>query len=305
LLVRAPEPVLLERLIDELWGERPPATAQHAVQVHVSGVRKTLRASGGEAAVRSSPSGYVLDVDPERVDARRFERLLGAAQRVLAEDPSHARELFETALELWRGPPLGEFSQFEFARLEAVRLEELRAVAVEGQVEARLACGEHTAVLGAITALVAASPLSEGPRRLLMLALYRGGRHAEALAAYRDACVALDEIGLQPGPELRHLEEAILRHDDSLLAPSAAAGLVDADAGLSRVVDGPAPASAGAVGGVAEADRAEESAPVGRRKVVTAPFCDVTGSTALGEELDPEALHGVMNRDFAGVAGGD
>ena len=124
------------------------------------------------------------------------------------------------ALELWRGPPLVEFGRFEFARLEADRLEELHAVALEGLVEARLSCGEHGEVIAAITALVAANPLRERPRRLLMLALYRSGRHAEALGAYRDACAALDEIGLQPGPELRQLEEAILRHDASLRAES-------------------------------------------------------------------------------------
>ena len=147
LILDAPEPVSVGRLVDELWGERPPVTAQHAVQVYVSGIRKILRAGGG-VAVRSSPSGYVLDVDLERVDARQFERLLGDAQRVLGDDPPHARELFAKVLELWRGPPLAELSQFDFVRAEADRLEELRAVAVEGLVEARLACGEHGEVIG-------------------------------------------------------------------------------------------------------------------------------------------------------------
>ena len=124
---------------------------------------------------------------------------------------------------MWRGRPLDEFGQFDFARRETDRLDELYAFAVEGRVEARLACGEDADVLGQITGLVAANPLRERPRRLLMLALYRGGRHAEALAAYRDACSALDEIGLRPGPELRQLEQAILRHDASLHAPGLAA----------------------------------------------------------------------------------
>jgi predicted ATPase/class 3 adenylate cyclase/DNA-binding winged helix-turn-helix (wHTH) protein len=269
LLIGAPEPVSRDRLVDELWGERPPATAQHAVQVYVSGIRKILRAGGGGVAVRGSRSGYVLEVDPERVDARRFERLLSEAQRVLAEDPSRARELFRAALGLWRGPPLGEFSQFEFARAEADRLEELRAVAVEGQVEARLACGEHDGVIGTLTALLAGNPLRERPRRLLMLALYRGGRHAEALAAYRDACAALDEIGLQPGPELRKLEQAILRHDESLIASSAGAGV-----GSSQGDD---------------ADRARSSTvPSGDFQVagpVTMLFTDIEGSTRMLDRL--------------------
>ena len=238
LLVRAPEPVSGDRLIDELWGERPPASAQHAVQVYVSGIRKALRAGAGEVAVRSSQAGYALELDVEQVDARRFERLLGEAQRVLAADPSHARALSEEALSLWHGSPLAELGQFDFARLEADRLEELRAAAVEGLVEARLACGEHREVIESIRGLVAANPLRERPRWLLMLALYRSGRHAEALAAYRDACAALDEIGLQPGPELRALEQAILRHDESLLA-SAEAAEVSADWGNGAAVGSP------------------------------------------------------------------
>jgi class 3 adenylate cyclase len=302
LLASAPEAVSHDRLTDELWGERPPATAQHALQVYVSGIRKVLRAGGGAATVRSSPSGYVLEVDAERVDTRRFERLVGEAQRALLGDPSHARELFVKALELWRGPPLVEFRRFEFARLEADRLEELHAVALEGLVEARLSCGEHSEVIAAITALVAVNPLRERPRRLLMLALYRSGRHAEALGAYRDACAALDEIGLQPGPELRKLEEAILRHDASLGAPpvtaDAAAEVLAAD---GRSPEGSTASSLPGVApveGLADGEASPSVPPRQARKVVTALFCDVTGSTALGEELDPEALHAVMNRYF-------
>ena len=135
-----------------------------------------------------------------------------------------------------------------------------------------------------------------------MLALYRSGRHAEALDAYRDACVALDEIGLQPGPELRQLEEAILRHDASLGAPS-----VPADAAAEVLAaDGRSPKGSAAstlpgvapVEGLADGEASPSVPPRQTRKVVTALFCDVTGSTALGEELDPEALHAVMNRYF-------
>jgi class 3 adenylate cyclase len=164
-------------------------------------------------------------------------------------------------------------------------------------VEVRLAQGEHAEVIDQITALVLANPLRERPRRLLMLALYRAGRHAEALAAYRDAVAALDEIGLQPGPELRKLEEAILRHDEALRAPGEAAEPVD-----RVVVDEPDRSlrpddrTHAASGGKPERSRVSRSSAPGRRKVITALFCDVTGSTALGEELDPEALHDVMNR---------
>ena len=207
-------PVSRDRLVDGLWGERPPASAAHAVQVYVSAIRKILRAAGDPPVrLAGSPAGYVLEADPEQVDARRFARLIDDGQRALAADPLRARNLFEQALSLWRGPPLADLVEFDFAAREARRLEELRAAAVEGIVEARLALGEHDQVLGQISGLVAANPLRERPRRLLMLALYRLERHAEALAAYRDACAALDEIGLQPSPELRALEQAILRHE--------------------------------------------------------------------------------------------
>lgn len=220
LVVAAPEPVSRDRLVDELWGERPPASAAHAVQVYVSGIRKVLRAAGTDNAVRSVPSGYALSVAAEEIDARRFERLVSEARRVLGDDPARARELFGEALGLWRGPALAGLVQFEFARREADRLEELRSGAVQGSLEARLACGDDVGVVAPLADLVAENPLRERTCELLMLALYRCGRHAEALSAYRDACEALDEIGLQPGPELRQLEQAILRHDGSLRPPS-------------------------------------------------------------------------------------
>ena len=246
LLVSAPEPLSRDRLIDELWGEHPPASARHAVQVYVSGIRKVLRAGGDGAQVRSSRSGYVLEVDLETVDAWRFERLLDEGQRALVDDPKVARQRFEEALGLWRGRPLAGFETVELARREAERLEELRVLATEGLVESRLEYGEHAEVIGQITGLAGANPLRERPRRLLMLALYRSGRHAEALAAYRDACAALDDIGLQPGPELRELEQAILRHDSSLSPQDPRAGIRTGAARRPRVPgDAPAPPVAG------------------------------------------------------------
>ena len=264
LVVCAGERVSRDRLVDALWGERPPASAGHAVEVYVSGIRKALGPGADGAPVRASRGGYVLEVDPERVDARRFERLAGEAQHLLAEDPSRARELVERALALWRGPPLAELSQFEFARREADRLEQLRAAALEGLVEARIAGGEHDQVIGQLTALVAANPLRERPQRLLMLALYRAGRHAEALTAYRDACDALDEIGLHPGPELRQLQAAILRHDPSLQGAHTPAGTESHSDSL------------------AQAGPDFRGLPAGS---VTMLFTDIEGSTRLAERL--------------------
>ena len=295
LVVRAPESVSMDQLVDGLWAERPPATAEHAVQVYVSGIRKVLR--GGDAvAVRRSPAGYALDVEADQVDARRFEGLVEKARRVLGEDPAGARESFERALRWWRGPPLAEFEQFVWARREADRLEELRALALEGLAEARLARGEHGEVLGTLAGLVEANPLRERPRRLLMLALYRCGRHAEALTAYRAACSALDEIGLQPGPELRALETAILRHDPVLAAAIPAGDVADAaDMSSAAGPVGNREAPPAAASADEAPDRSTARAP-DRRKVVTALLCDVTSSTAGSEELDPEALHAVMTR---------
>jgi class 3 adenylate cyclase/DNA-binding SARP family transcriptional activator len=285
----------MDQLVDGLWGDRPPATAEHAVQVYVSGIRKVLRA-GGAVEVRRSPAGYVLDVETAQVDARRFEGLIEKAGRELSEDPAGARESFERALACWRGPPLAEFERFVWARREAERLEEFREIALEGLAEARLARGEHGEVIGTLSSLVEANPLRERPQRLLMLALYRCGRHAEALTAYHAACASLDEIGLQPGPELRALETAILRHDPSLAAaiPAAeAAGAVDTAPfpGSDGRREAPPPTAS-----TAEAADRRDARALDRRKVVTALLCEVTSSTAPGTELDPEALHAVITR---------
>ena len=243
LALHAPDPVAVDQLIDELWGESAPATAAHAIQVHVSAIRKILRAgaSGNGTTVRTSASGYALAVEAEQIDARRFEGLIHQGQQALADDAAVSRQRFEEALALWRGPPLADLRGSEFAEREAQRLEDLRTLAAEGLVEARLASGEDAELIATITDLVAANPLRERPRRLLMLALYRNGRHAEALAAYRDGCRALDEIGLQPGPELRKLEQAILRHDPSLDVRSTDAGGRAPDI-REATVTGPPPA---------------------------------------------------------------
>jgi DNA-binding SARP family transcriptional activator len=294
LVARASEWVARAELIDALWREQPPATAAHAVEVYVSAFRKRLRLASHRVAVRSSASGYLLDLDPELVDARRFERLLREGQQVVANDPPRARELLDQALALWRGAPLSDLIEFEFVRREAARLVELHAQAVECVVEARLACGEHSEVVSKLTALVAADPFRENPRRLLMLALYRGGRHAEALAAYRDACVALDEVGLRPGPGLRELEALILRHDESLQESVRRVSSVDvpdsesthraSSAAESSTADR-SPARAGADGTATLGSETPR-----RRKVVTVLCCDVSGTRASGSELDPEAL---------------
>src|SRR5919109_1014450 len=216
LLVNANQVVSTDRLIDELWGEHAPESAPNALQVYVSKLRKALP----PGALVTRPPGYVLQLDPEALDVRRFERLVRDARAALrTNDPRRARSLLEEALRLWRGPALAEFAFDRFAAPEITRLEELRLVALEERIEADLALGAHDEVVGELEALVAAHPLRERLRGQLMLALYRSGRQVEALRVYREGRRALvDELGIEPGRALQRLEAAILRQETSLEA---------------------------------------------------------------------------------------
>ena len=208
-----------ERLIDELWGERPPATAAKTLQVHISRLRKALeQESGDDGAVITREHGYELRTDSDDVDAHRFERLVGEGRSELAAGRSgHACSLLEQALSMWRGPPLREFAYQRFAELEITRLEELRTGAMEELIEAKLALGRHREVVGELESLIAEQPYRERPRAQLMLALYRCDRQADALQVYQDTRRKLvDELGIEPGERLRELERAILAQDPSL-----------------------------------------------------------------------------------------
>jgi DNA-binding SARP family transcriptional activator len=206
LVLNAGRVVPAERLIDELWGDDPPATASTALQVYVSRLRKAL---GGNAIATREP-GYVVDVARDAIDLFRFERIVREAR---AADPERAVELLREALELWRGPPLADVD----LRREAERLDELRLDAVEECLELELGFGRHGELVHQLEALVREQPLRERFREQLMLALYRSGRQAEALDAYRDARRALvEELGIEPGERLQQLEQAILRHEPAL-----------------------------------------------------------------------------------------
>ena len=194
------------RLIDDLWGAALPVDPLNALQVRVSRLRKIV---GG--TLITEPPGYRLDLDQAQVDAGRFVRLV-------------AERRFEEALALWCGPPFKEFEDQDWARAEARRFEELHAVALEEHLEARLAAGEHAALVPELTRLVNAAPLRERLLGQLMLALARSGRAPDALAAYRAFRRRLaDELGLTPSEGLRQLEGAILREDGSLGPPVATA----------------------------------------------------------------------------------
>jgi DNA-binding SARP family transcriptional activator/ABC-type branched-subunit amino acid transport system substrate-binding protein/DNA-binding beta-propeller fold protein YncE len=224
LLIHANEVVSTDRLIDELWGDAPPRTALKSVQVYVSHLRKGL----GDGRLVTQPPGYVLRADPSEVDVGRFERLVADADGV---DPQVAADGLRRALELWHGPALADMAYEPFAQAEIARLEELRAAATEKRIDADLACGRHAELIGELESLVAQHPFWERLRSQLMLALYRSGRQADALAAYRKARSELSEgLGLEPGEELRALEQAILCHDPSLDLPAGPATRSSRDA---------------------------------------------------------------------------
>jgi DNA-binding SARP family transcriptional activator len=203
LLLNPNQVVSRDRLIDALWEENPPDTAPKALQVHVSRLRRQL---GGDRIATKAP-GYAIRVEPDELDAERFERL--------AEEGDRTR-LVE-ALALWRGPPLDDVAHTRFARQEIGRLEERRLMVLEERIEADLALGCHTESIAELESLVAEQPLRERLRALSMVALYRSGRQAEALAVYQEARRTLvDELGIEPGRELRELHQRMLNQDPAL-----------------------------------------------------------------------------------------
>jgi DNA-binding SARP family transcriptional activator/ABC-type branched-subunit amino acid transport system substrate-binding protein len=213
LLLRRGEAISADRLVEDLW-ESPPPGAAKTLQVYVSRLRAVL---GDGLVVRRGP-GYVLELDAAALDAARFERLLDEGRQLLATgDLRAAIAALDEALGLWRGPALSEFEYESWAQPERRRLEGLRLLALEERVEARLALGEHDRLVPELDALVAAHPLRERFRAQAMLALYRAGRQADALELFHDGRHRLvEELGVEPGPELQELQRQILAHAHEL-----------------------------------------------------------------------------------------
>ena len=222
LVLRANEVVRSELLVDELWGDRPPRNAAAALHTHVSRLRKTL----GTDTIASREWGYVLRAAPAEIDVRRFEGLVAEAEPLAARE--RAAKLAE-ALALWRGPPLADLVNEPALHRDIVRLEDLRLRTLERRIDADLELGHDGDLVGELEALVAEQPLREHLRWLLILALYRAGRQAEALEVYRETRrVLIEELGLEPSPALRELEQAILRQDPSLDASASPAPIAPA-----------------------------------------------------------------------------
>jgi class 3 adenylate cyclase len=260
--LHAGELMSTDRLVDELWGESPPKAVLSSLQNLVSELRKQL---GPELLITQAP-GYLLDLERDQVDVHRFGRLVEDSRKTPDRERTATR--LREAISLWRGRPLADLAFEPFALLVAPRLEELRLLAYEDLIDAELELGRHADLLGEIEALVEQHPFDERLRAQLVLALYRSGRQAAALDAYRKARrFLIEELGLEPSARLRELEQAILRQDSSL-APHA-----------------PSPATF----------------PV--RKTVTVLFADLVDSTALAAQLDPEALRQFYDRTFESMRG--
>lgn len=216
LLLHLGEVVSADRLVDEIWGERPPRSAGHLLHVYISNLRKEV----GSCLVTVAP-GYRLELDPDEVDARRFERLAREGAELLAAgEAERASATLREALELWRGQALADVAYDGLTKSESARLEELRLSAIEARIDADLALGRGAELVGELGALTAANPYREHLRAQLMLALYRSGRQADALAAYQDARRTLvDQLGLEPSDELQELQRRILTRDPGLGSP--------------------------------------------------------------------------------------
>jgi DNA-binding SARP family transcriptional activator/tetratricopeptide (TPR) repeat protein len=286
LLLHAGQVVPTSRLIEDLWGEKPPSGAAGALWVQVARLRKALdpgRQKGApDTRLVTRPSGYLLRVDPGELDLDRFDSLVARGRQALAGGaPQDATRLLGQALALWRGPSLGDLAGEPFARGHVVRLEELRWSAVEDRIDAELACGRHGELVGEIEAVVAADPLRERPRGQLMLALYRSGRQADALSAYREARTVLVEgLGIEPGPGLQRLQRAILTQDPALeWAPPAAPARLPSGGAAARPPEVPV-----------DVEPVAES-----RRTVTVLRAGITASAAVGtpdlESLGPLEDH--------------
>jgi DNA-binding SARP family transcriptional activator len=300
LLLHANEAVTRDVLVDELWGETPPPTAPKVLQNCISALRKELR--GGADTLRTIGTSYALQLAPDELDRDVFEHRVAKARAAFAAgDAEDAAAELDAALALWRGAPLSDFAYEHFAQEEIVRLEELHISALEDRIDAELACGRSDELVAELEALVAKHPLRERLRRQLMLSLYRTGRQAEALAAYRDARqVLLGELGIEPTRALQELERAILAQDPALdvaRAPAAQASAPGRHAATPVV---------GRDGELALLDAGLDDALAGRGRLFVLVGPPGAGKTHVADEVASRAKRrGAAVRWGRGWDGGD
>jgi len=289
LLLHPNQVVSTEELIVAVWGEEPPPTVKQSLQNHVAALRKAIEAGNGAGPPRTLVTrdpGYVLQIDPERLDLHRFQRLDHEGRQALAAgDPARAADLLRQALALWRGPALADVAaSADIAWPELVGVEELQVASTEARIEAELALGRHHELVAELEGLVRLHPLREHLHGQLMLALYRSGRQADALAAYRAARkVLVDELGIEPSVGLQRLEQAILAQDPALdlLVPA-------------RTGDREPPDDHG------DPDKGEGAAGDGgasvERKLVSVLFAEVDEPLDGTGERDPEDVSSMLDR---------
>jgi DNA-binding SARP family transcriptional activator/predicted ATPase len=307
LLVNANRVVALDRLIEELWGEQPPAQATASLQAYISNLRRAMEperpARTPSRVLVTQPPGYRLVVDPENLDATRFAALAEQGHRLLeAERPGPAAQALREALGLWRGPALADMADEPFAQAERHRLDELRLAALEDRLAAELALGGHAAAATELGELVVRYPFRERLHGLMMVALYRSGRQAEALQAFQAARRTLsEELGIDPSPWLRRLEADILRQAPALdwMPPTGHAGRPPAVEAAEPPAPGPArappfpPGEGGLVGRdeqLALLDRTLAGAAAGRGRLVLLAGEPGIGKTRLAEEAARHAV---------------
>ncbi|MFC8538892.1 BTAD domain-containing putative transcriptional regulator [Streptomyces sp. NPDC057249] len=229
----------VDRLAAELWDGAPPGNAANALQAHVARLRRLLPAPGeyGHVWISTLPTGYLLDLGGASTDVQRFTRRSAEGRAAVATDPARAAEILRGALELWRGPALQDCRGGPVCAAEADRLDEMRLTTLEALYEASLRCERHGECIGDLERLTADHPLRERFYDLLMVALYRSGRQAEALGVYERARRRLvAALGIEPGPALRGRLESVLTHSPGLSAP-VAPGVLDELDRLRRRVD--------------------------------------------------------------------
>lgn len=293
LLLEAGRVVPTERLVDDLWGEDATDQALVSLRSYVSNLRRVVRHHDGASPIVTRGRGYVLDVAPESVDAVRFEAMARQGRDLVEAEPARALELLDTALALWRGPALADVADLPFARAPIARLNELRLTATEDRFEAMLRLGRTSEVVAEAEALVAREPLRERPHAQLMLALYRAGRAADALAVHRRHREHLaDELGLDASANIDGLADAILRRDPALdpavavtaarLPPVPAVPTTDTDTSTS-------PALVGRDAELARLARTLQRLRAGEGSVVVVGGEPGIGKTALVRELGRQA----------------
>jgi DNA-binding SARP family transcriptional activator/DNA-binding CsgD family transcriptional regulator len=329
LLAHGNELMTPDQLVELLFGERRRDAAVNAVQVAVSRLRRVLAAGDrGDGVLHSRPGGYLLRLEPGQLDAAVFERLLGEGRGLLtAGQTAGAAERLRQALALWRGAALADLAAVECLQGEIRRLEELRLVAVMERVDADLALGAGAELVSELESLVASEPLQERLRGQLMLALYRAGRQADALAVYRDLSGVLrDELGLEPSTSLQDLERSILQHDASLhppptegLGPPLLAAMPDRGYGSTGSASGlfEREGELAAIGGLVEAALAgsgrllvvDGAAGVGKTRLLeeasrAAGAAGMDVVRARGVALEDQFAFGVVRQLFEGVLAG-